>query len=642
MADLGHNSGHRLSVRLHPADNVVTARIDLLAGTGDDVEGVKTTGPVPAGHKVATRAIARGEVVRKYDQVIGFASSDIAPGEHVHVHNVEMRGFDRDYAFCVDARPTDFVAEAERRTFEGYVRPGGRVGTRNYIGVLTSVNCSATAARYIANSMPAEVLARYPGVDGVVALAHSTGCGMAGAGDGYENLQRVLWGFAQHPNFAGILMVGLGCEVNQIDFLLEAYGLERGPRFQTMTLQETGGTRRTVDRGVGLITDMLPEASRSVRQTVPVGEITLALQCGGSDAYSGITANPALGAAATLLVRHGGTAVLAETPEIYGAEHLLTRRAASREIGEKLVERIRWWEDYCERNGGEMNNNPSPGNKAGGLTTILEKSLGAAAKGGVTNLCGVYRYAERVDARGFVFMDSPGLRSVLDHRAGGVGLERRDLHNRSRILLRLQAGTVDQACHQHADVPPDGRGHGHQLRRGARRGPVHRCDGRADLREGDPGRLRRGHQERGTRYRRQRVHSLADRRHHVACANRARSSGSLAGQPAACRFGAVVRRSGTGRDPGNEFRSRLGTSWRNGSSAGARGRSGGRPRRMHHTVHRMTIDAMALRGITMQDLARRLVITATTLCLQVNGDGTPKEPDRKLLGPKAAPGAKTG
>ena len=408
MAEPGHNSGNRLTVRLHPADNVVTARVDMLAGTGIDDEGIAAAAQIPSGHKIATRPIAKGAEIRKYDQVIGFATQDVAPGEHVHVHNVEMKDVDRDYQFCEGVTPTAFVPEAERRTFEGYERSNGRVGTRNYIGVLTSVNCSATAAKYIADAVSDELMAKHPTVDGVVALTHSTGCGMAGAGEGYANLQRVLWGFAQHPNFAGILMVGLGCEVNQIDFLLEAYGLERGPKFQTMTLQDTGGTRKTVERGLGLITDMLPEAGKATRQTVPVSELTLALQCGGSDAYSGMTANPALGAAATLLVQHGGTAVLAETPEIYGAEHLLTRRAVSREVGEKLVERIKWWEDYCERNGGEMNNDPSPGNKAGGLTTILEKSLGAAAKGGVTNLCGVYNYAERIDAKGFVFMDSPG------------------------------------------------------------------------------------------------------------------------------------------------------------------------------------------------------------------------------------------
>ena len=408
MATAGHNSGNKLVVRLHPADNVVTARLDILANTGIEGEQISAAGSIPSGHKIAARRIQAGDEIRKYDQVIGFASSDIQAGEHVHVHNVEMRDFDRDYQFCEGVTPTEFVDPSKQRTFQGYRRSSGQVGTRNYIGVLTSVNCSATAAKYIASSVSPKILEQYPTVDGVVALTHSTGCGMADSGDGYANLQRVLWGFAQHPNFAGIVMVGLGCEVNQIDFLLDAYGLERGPKFQTMTLQDTGGTRKTIAHGLGLINDMLPEAGKAVREMVPVSDLTLALQCGGSDAYSGMTANPALGAAATLLVRHGGTAVLAETPEIYGAEHLLTRRAINREVGEKLVERIKWWEDYCERNGGEMNNNPSPGNKAGGLTTILEKSLGAAAKGGVTNLCGVYNYAERIDAKGFVFMDSPG------------------------------------------------------------------------------------------------------------------------------------------------------------------------------------------------------------------------------------------
>jgi altronate hydrolase len=400
----------KLTVRLHGNDNVVTSRLDIVAGTALDGEGVSTNDTIPRGHKIATKRIARGEAVVKYHQIIGFASDDIEPGDHVHVHNVEMKDFERDYAFGQDVKPVDYVPEAERETFQGYVRANGSVGTRNYIGVLTSVNCSASAARYIAQAAQDRLLAsgQYPNVDGVVALAHSTGCGMAGYGDGYENLQRVLWGFARHPNFAGIIMVGLGCEVNQIDFLLEAYGIQRGPLFQTMTLQDTGGTRKTIERGVSMISDMLPEAAKAKRETVPVSELTVALQCGGSDAYSGMTANPGLGAAVDLLVRHGGTGVLAETPEIYGAEHLLTRRAVSREVGDKLVERIKWWEDYTARNGGEMNNNPSPGNKAGGLTTILEKSLGAAAKGGTTNLTGVYRYGEKVDTKGFVFMDSPG------------------------------------------------------------------------------------------------------------------------------------------------------------------------------------------------------------------------------------------
>ncbi len=418
-----------LTIRLAPSDNVVVARADLLEGTSIAGETVTTANRIPTGHKLATRAIAEGEAVVKYDQVIGFATRAIRPGEHVHVHNCgigESGGdFERDYAFCQGAKPTEMVPEGERATFQGYRRPDGRCGTRNYIGILTSVNCSATVARYIAEAFNRTgILADYPNIDGVAAFVHSTGCGMADSGDGYEALQRTLWGYARHPNFAGILMVGLGCEVNQIPFLLDAYGLTRGERFQTLTIQETGGTRRTVDEAIERIKTMLPAANAAVRETCPASELTLALQCGGSDGYSGITANPALGAAADLLVRHGGTAILSETPEIYGAEHLLTRRAVSREVGEKLIERIRWWEDYTKRNGGEMNNNPSPGNKAGGLTTILEKSLGAAAKGGTTNLTGVYKYAEPVTAKGFVFMDSPGYDpcSVTGQVASGANM----------------------------------------------------------------------------------------------------------------------------------------------------------------------------------------------------------------------------
>jgi altronate hydrolase len=412
------------TIRLNPSDNVVVARHRIAAGTELQREGVRTLVDIPAGHKIATRPIPRGEAVRKYGQIIGFASADIAPGEHVHTHNVEMRDFVRDYAFGADVRPTAFVPEHERRTFMGYRRANGKVGTRNYIGVLSTVNCSASVCRFVQQSFPKEVLEQYPGVDGIVALTHATGCGMADRGDGMKALQRTLWGYARHPNLAGVVMIGLGCEVNQIEFLLEAYGIERGPLFRTMTMQETGGTRKTVERAVGMIREMLPEAAKAVREPVPASELVLALQCGGSDAYSGISANPALGHAADLLVAQGGTAILSETPEIYGAEHLLTRRAVSREVGEKLIERIRWWEEYTARNGGEMNNNPSPGNKAGGLTTILEKSLGAAAKGGTTNLTGVFEYAEPVDVRGFVFMDSPGYDpcSVTGQVASGANI----------------------------------------------------------------------------------------------------------------------------------------------------------------------------------------------------------------------------
>lgn len=414
----------QLTIRLHESDDVVIARAAILPGTPLPDAGVTTATQIPAGHKIALRDLAAGAPLRKYGQIIGFAGEPIAAGDHVHVHNLVMQSFERDYAASSEARPTAFVPEAERATFQGFRRAGGRVGTRNYIGVLTSVNCSATVARYIAHEAEKRLLADYPNVDGVVSLVHGTGCGMADSGEGWANLQRTLWGYARHPNFAGILMVGLGCEVNQIDFLLEAYGIERGPLFQTFNIQTAGGTRRAVEKGVELIAGMLPHADAARRETVPASELTLALQCGGSDAYSGITANPSLGAAADLLVRHGGTAILSETPEIYGAEHLLTRRAESPAVAETLIERIRWWEDYARRNGGEMNNNPSPGNKAGGLTTILEKSLGAAAKGGTTNLCGVFKYAEPVTTKGFVFMDSPGYDpcSITGQVASGANL----------------------------------------------------------------------------------------------------------------------------------------------------------------------------------------------------------------------------
>ena len=409
-------------VRLDPSDNVVTVTRATEAGT--DIEGVATTGLVPSGHKVATRTISKGEAVIKYAQLIGYAEVNIAPGDHVHTHNVEFRNTDTDYEFSTDLRPVEPVEEAARDTFMGYRRENGKVGTRNYIAVVTSVNCSATAARRIADAFGPEELAHYPNVDGVVAFVHGTGCGMAGDGDGFEALQRVMWGYAKHPNHAGVLMVGLGCEMNQIDWLLEAYGLKQGPTFQTMNIQNVAGLQKTIEMGVEKVRAMLPIANEARRTPCPASELTVALQCGGSDAWSGITANPALGYACDLLTAQGGTGVLAETPEIYGAEHLLTRRAVSREVGDRLVGLIRWWEDYTARNKGSMDNNPSPGNKKGGLTTILEKSLGAAAKGGTTPLTGVYKYAEEVRAKGFTFMDSPGYdpASVTGQIAGGCNL----------------------------------------------------------------------------------------------------------------------------------------------------------------------------------------------------------------------------
>lgn len=412
-------------LRLHDDDHVGVALRALKPE--EQFDGVASTTlkiaeSIPKGHKVSLQALTKGDRVTKYAQLIGYASSDIAAGEHIHTHNLEFRNTEQVYEFSTDRRSADL--DVGNRTFDGFKRANGRVGTRNYIAVISSVNCSATAARYIAAHFDDKALRDYPNIDGVVAFTHATGCGLADSGDGFDNLQRVFNGYAIHPNVAAVLIVGLGCEVSQIQTLVKEYGLQQGPQLQTMNIQTTGGHRKTVERGVSLLQDMLPAANEFRREACSVSELTLALQCGGSDAWSGITANPALGKAADRLVAAGGTAVLAETPEVYGAEHLLTRRAVDEATGKKLIERIGWWEDYVERNSGSMDNNPSPGNKLGGLTTILEKSLGAVAKGGSTTLNGVYRYAEAIDRKGFVFMDTPGYdpASITGEVAGGCNL----------------------------------------------------------------------------------------------------------------------------------------------------------------------------------------------------------------------------
>ena len=411
-------------IRLHPQDNVVIARATLLPGVAV-ADGVAATERIPAGHKVAVRPIAQGEAVRRYGQIIGFATAPIEPGRHVHVQNCGMGDFAKDYAYGVDARPTE--AAPVPATLMGIRRPDGRVATRNYIGIITSVNCSAHVAGLIADLFKrnpfagTDPLADYPNVDGVVALTHKTGCGMT-EGEPLRLLRRTLAGYARHVNFSHVIGLGLGCEVNQIGGLLAEQRL--AGRLRSMDIQALGGTRKTVAAGAAFVREVLAEANAVTREPVPASQLTVALQCGGSDGYSGITANPALGAASDLLVRHGGTVILSETPETYGAEHLLTRRAASRETGEKLVALMRWWEEYTKREGAEMNANPSPGNKAGGLTTILEKSLGAMAKAGSTNLVDVVNYAEAVTAKGFVFMDTPGYDPVAatGQVAGGANM----------------------------------------------------------------------------------------------------------------------------------------------------------------------------------------------------------------------------
>src|SRR5262245_9533550 len=403
----------QVAVHLRPEDNTAIAARTLSEGTEIRHNGttLRLTGRVGLGHKLALRDIREGEAVYKYGQVIGFASRDIPAGSHVHIHNVRADAFERDYAFCRDRPPPP--PPAEPRSFMGYDRGDGRYGTRTYILIISTVNCSASTSKYISERFRATgLLKQYPNVDGVVATTHKGGCAMQYDGPDHHQLDRTLAGFAKHPNVAAYLLVGLGCETGQAIHLIENQGLLQlnGPRKKplVLTIQECGGIARTVEAGVRAIAELLPQVNDVRRTTLPASRLVLGTNCGGSDGNSGVTANPALGVASDLLVAQGGTSILGETPEIYGAEHLLTRRAVSRAVGEKLVERIKWWEWYTGVFGAEINNNPSPGNKEGGLTTIYEKSLGAIAKGGSTALVDVVGYAEPVTAKGLVVMDTPG------------------------------------------------------------------------------------------------------------------------------------------------------------------------------------------------------------------------------------------
>ena len=400
------------AVVLRPEDDVAIARSALPAGLvlEDGPARIEVRSDVPPGHKLARRGVAAGQPVRKYGQVIGFATADIAPGDHVHVHNLGFGAVQREYEFGTDARPVALHPPDARRHFDGYLRPDGRVGTRNYVAIVSTVNCSASVSRFVQDRF-ADVARDYPNVDGVVAVTHKSGCAIQQFGEDHEVLQRVLAGYARHPNVAAYVVIGLGCEVNQASVMIErqklTLPLRPDGRPPVVTIQESGGVRRAVERAAAEVARLLPLANEARRTRQPVSELVLATNCGGSDGNSGITANPALGWAVDELVRHGGTGVLAETPEIYGAEHLLIRRAVSREVGQKLIDRYKWWEWYC-RGIEAMDNNPAPGNKAGGITTVLEKSLGGVAKGGTTPLMEVFLYGQPITTRGFVFMDTPG------------------------------------------------------------------------------------------------------------------------------------------------------------------------------------------------------------------------------------------
>jgi altronate hydrolase len=417
-------SGSSPVIRLDAADNVVVARVEIARGTRLAAEGVTTLHDVPLGHKIATRAIAKGEAVLKYNTVIGFAGDDIAPGCWMHSHNVLMDDFQKDYRFSQDYRPSELLPDERRATFQGIRRADGRIGTRNYIGVFITVNCSATVARRIANYFDEERLADYPNVDGVVPFVHEQGCGMEMTGEPMDLLRRTLAGYIRHPNVAGALVCSLGCERNNLARFFEEESLATGKMLKAVTMQQAGGTAAAIAEGKALVRGMLDEANAVAREPCSAAHIMVGLQCGGSDGFSGLSANPALGKAVDILVRHGGTAILSETPELYGVEHTLTARARTPEVGRKFVERIAWWLDYNKGRDTQINGRVSPGNNAGGIANIVEKALGGAKKGGSSGINEVYRYAEPVTEHGLVIMDTPGYDpvSATGQIAGGANL----------------------------------------------------------------------------------------------------------------------------------------------------------------------------------------------------------------------------
>ncbi|MDP5307275.1 UxaA family hydrolase [Paracoccus spongiarum] len=398
----------------------------MILNAADTVAILTERGIAPAGHKIARRDIAAGEAVLKFGQVIGYATQAIAAGAHVHSHNLAFGAHDRDHRPGAGLAAAQAALERHRgpaMNFRGYHRAGGQVGTRNFIALVATVNCSATVIRRAAEELRIEgVLDAHPDIDGIAAFAHGTGCGMADSGPGWQALQRVLTGHAGHPNVGAALFVGLGCEVMQIARMKQDLG--EAARFHGLTIQDSGGTRATIEAIKARVRQMLPEIGAARRAPAPASALRIGLQCGGSDGFSGITANPALGVACDMLAAQGASVVLSETPEIYGAERLLLDRAASPDVARRLVDRLRWWEDYTARNGASLDNNPSPGNKAGGLTTILEKSLGAVAKAGGTPLNAVLEYAEPITAPGLNFMDTPGYDpvSATGQIAGGAQL----------------------------------------------------------------------------------------------------------------------------------------------------------------------------------------------------------------------------
>ncbi|MGA1028423.1 MAG: UxaA family hydrolase [Burkholderiaceae bacterium] len=297
-------------IRLDAADNVVVARTEIKAGTEISTENIRALADVPQGHKLATRPIRQNEPILKYNTVIGYASCDLLPGDYLHSHNIRFDDVEKDYAFSRDYAPTAVLPEEQRESFMGYRRENGRVGTRNMIGFFITVNCSATVAKKVSAYFDEERLADYSNVDGVVAFVHEQGCGMEMSGEPMDLLRRTLSGYIRHPNIGGALVLSLGCERNNLMRFFQQEGLSEGKTLKTITMQEVGGTQASVHLGIQAVKELLNEVNQHQRTPCSAEHLLIGLQCGGSDGFSGLSANPGLGKAMDILVRHGGGAIL--------------------------------------------------------------------------------------------------------------------------------------------------------------------------------------------------------------------------------------------------------------------------------------------------------------------------------------------
>jgi altronate hydrolase len=411
------------AIKLDKKDNVLVARKDIAAGT-KVLDNITVLNDIPAGYKVAAVFIAKGDPVIKFNTIIGHATVDCPAGTLMHTHNIAHDRAVVDVSFCADVQPVDYIPKEKRATFQGIVRQDGRVATRNYIGVFIVSNCAATVARKISQHFTTQILSDYPNIDGVVPFITELGCGMELTGEPMDLLQRTMSGHIRHPNIAASLIVALGCERNNIDAFFKHEGLIENETCRRLVMQEIGGTKAAIDEGISIVSAMLPKANDVNRSTVSAEHLMLALECGGSDGFSGISANPGLGRASDLLVRNGGTVILSETPEIFGVHHTLTRRAVSPNVAQKLLDRINWWLEYSAGRDNQINGNVSPGNNMGGIANVTEKALGGVKKSGSTPMVDVYRYAEKVDKKGFVFMDTPGYDPIAatGQIAGGANI----------------------------------------------------------------------------------------------------------------------------------------------------------------------------------------------------------------------------